>query len=142
MKPKINIWRFVYKAFLSGFPLLTYNPFTMNSFHTSFDVEPYSTYVNYKLENSQINYLNNYLLENTNNLKLEPVIIGKKMEKNYIIRRNIYTCTSPTFHCIKDEPITRCEINTYVKNKNGTIGTLILSYASNMLSMDPIKIFK
>jgi hypothetical protein len=142
MKPKMNILRFVYRAFLSGFPLLTYNPFTMNSFHTSFDVEPYSTYVNYKLENNQINYLNNYLLENTNNLKLEPVIIGKKMEKNYFISINIYNCTSPLFSFIKDEPITRCEINTYVKNENGTIGTLILSYASNMLSMDPVKIFK
>jgi hypothetical protein len=142
MKPKINILRFVYRAFLTGFPFITYNPFNTNTFQTSFDVQPYSTYVNYKLDNSDINYLNNYLFRNTNNLKLEPVSIGKEMEKNYFMSINIYNCTSPLFSFIKKEPITRCEINTYVKNEDGEIGTLILSYASNMLSMDPINIFK
>ena len=43
---------------------------------------------------------------------------------------------------MSDKEISRCEINTYVKNKKGDYGTLIIDYLCNDLSMDPVNIFK
>ena len=42
----------------------------------------------------------------------------------------------------EEKEITRCELNTYVKDHNGNYGTLIIDYLSNELSMDPLNIFK
>jgi len=133
----------IYRMFLTGFPILTYNPFTLNSFHTDFTVNKYSTYANYKLNDFQINYMNDYLNNNTNSLSMVPVKLDKNSpSEDYFISVNIYNCTSPLFNIFTHEPVTRCEINTYVQDKNGINGTLILDYTSNHLSMDPINLFR
>ena len=75
---KIFALKTIYRAFLTGFPILTYNPFTLNSFHTDFTVNQYSTYANYKLNTFQANYINEYLSNYTNSLKLLPIKIDKK----------------------------------------------------------------
>ena len=88
-------------------------------------------------------FLLNYVINNYNkNLVLTPVkIIKGEVPKNYL-SVNIYNCSSPLF-MNKNAQVTRCEINTYVKDtRNNKIGTLILDYVSNGLSMDPINIFK
>ena len=64
------------------------------------------------------------------------------LKKEYYLSINIYNCTSPIFNFLSKDPITRCEINTYVINEKGEIGTLIMDYTSNILSMDPDNIFK
>ena len=139
---KIFALKTIYRAFLTGFPILTYNPFTLNSFHTDFTVNQYSTYANYKLNTFQANYINEYLSNYTNSLKLLPIKIDKKSKEDYFISVNIYNCTSPLFNIFTNEPVTRCEINTYVQNQQGLNGTLIMDYTSNSLSMDPVNFFK
>ena len=42
--------KYIYKLFTSGFPLLSHNIFTNNPYHASFLVQPQSTYINYKLD--------------------------------------------------------------------------------------------
>lgn len=73
-------------------------------------------------------------------MTLIPIQIRPNMKHDYILSVNIYNCSSPVF-LNEEKEITRCEINTYVDN-NGTNGTLILDYASNELSMDPVNIIK
>ena len=36
---KFNLLKFVYRSFLTGFPLIAYNPFANNPFHTEFKVK-------------------------------------------------------------------------------------------------------
>lgn len=134
--------QFFYNGLLFGLPSITYNPINKNVLHAPFNVNEYSTYINYKLNKKEINIINNYLIEKTNNLKLEKISIFPDDNKHYFLSVNIYNCTSPIFSFIKDEPVTRCEINTYISNNNNEIGTLILDYTSNILSMDPDNIFK
>jgi len=38
--------------------------------------------------------------------------------------------------------IVRCELNTYVRASDGTLGTVILDYISNGISLDPVSLFK
>ena len=140
---KLFALKSIYRAFLTGFPILTYNPFTHNSFHTDFTVNKYSTYANYKLNDFQTNYLSEYLQNYTNSLKLLPVKIDKKsQDEDYFISVNIYNCSSPLFNIFDKNPVTRCEINTYVQNNDGVNGTLIMDYSSNRLSMDPDDFFR
>ena len=40
------------------------------------------------------------------------------------------------------EPVTRCEINTYIIDSTDNIGTLILDYASSQLSLDSFNLIK
>ena len=63
-------------------------------------------------------------------------------DKEYFISINIYNCTSPVFDFLTDGPATRCEINTYVVDKNNLKGTLIMDYISNIISLDPDNLFK
>lgn len=140
---KINILKYVYKSFMAGFPLLTYNPYSSNNFVSEYKIRPYSTYVNYELDFNQRVYLSNYLHVASNNLKMEPLKMFENDEEgSYYLSINIYNCTSPLFSLFTDEPVTRCEINTYVSNEKGEKGTLILDYCSNIISMDPKNIFK
>jgi hypothetical protein len=139
---KIFALKTIYRAFLTGFPILTYNPFTLNSFHTDFTVDRYSTYANYKLNNYQTNYIQNYINNYTDALQLVPIKLDKHSKEDYFISVNIYNCSSPLFHVFNPEHVTRCEINTYVQNKKGENGTLILDYTSNTLSMDPVNLFR
>ena len=140
---KLNILKYVYKSFLAGFPLLTYNPLNTNNFISEYTIKPYSTYINYELDFNQQLYLSNYLSVVSNNLDLQPIRMYKDDENaSYYISVNIYNCTSPLFSLFTNEPVTRCEINTYVINEKGEKGTLILDYCSNIISMDPNNIFK
>ena len=53
----------------------------------------------------------------------------------------MYNCTSPLFFN-QNAPVTRCEINTYVKTDSNEVGTVILDYTSNSLSLDPVHLYK
>lgn len=136
----IKFLKFFYKALITGLPLSTYNPLNNGVFHAPVEIKPFSTYVNYKLNFDEYNYLNTYLSENTNKLKLSKTKIHR--HNNYFLSINMYNCTSPMFDLVQKNDITRCEINTYVKNENNEFGTLITDYSSNFLSMDPDHIFK
>ena len=128
--PKINILKFVYNGLLMSMPSFTYNPINKNSLHAPLFVEPYSTYVNFKLDDSQTDYLNKYIKEYTNDLEMIPIKMNEIEDPSFYINVNIYNCTSPVFPNDNNK-IARCEINTYVKNRDGTKGTLILDYLSN-----------
>jgi len=112
-----------------------------------FTVKNYSTYINFKLDNEQKSIIENYINKYSKNLELVPIKLFLYDKPNYIISINFYNCSSPLFFNNNKE-ITRCEINTYVKdknikiNKNNNFGTLILDYNSNYLSLDPINLFK
>ena len=136
----IKLLKFVYRGLLTGMPLLTYNPITKNNFLAPMTVNPYSTYINIKLDTNQSETIQNYINQFTEELQLSEVSIkGYEKPSNYL-SLNIYNCTSPVF--LNDNEVTRFEINTYVKDKSGNYGTLILDYLSNSLSMDPVNIFK
>ena len=138
---KLNLLKFIYKGMLTGMPMLTYNPISMNTLNIPLEVLPYSTYLNFKLDENQSHYLNNYIKKYSSNLELVPINILSNEEKSNYLSINIYNCSSPGF-MNEEKEITRCEINTYVKGKDGKFGTLIIDYLSNELSMDPINIFK
>jgi len=145
-----NILNFFYNILLTGLPSISYNAINKNTLVAPFLVNSGSTYINYKLDNNQYNKLSKHLLKTTNNFKLRPIYIFKSNKKNeidnlkkeYYISINIYNCTSPIFSFLSKEPVTRCEINTYIINEKNEIGTLIMDYTSNILSMDPDNIFK
>ena len=136
-----KILKIFYNALLAGLPSLTYNPYNKNILHAPFSVNEYSTYINYKLDNNQIDVIKKYLKDNTDNFELLKTSIIDD-NKNYYLSVNIYNCTSPIFEFINSEPVTRCEINTYVVDKKGRLGTLIMDYDSNILSLDPDNLFK
>ena len=56
-----NFLKLFYSALLTGMPSLTYNPINKNILHAPFTVNEYSTYINYKLNDYQIDSINNYL---------------------------------------------------------------------------------
>ncbi len=131
-----------YNFMLGGMPALTSNPINKNILHAPFLVNSYSTYINYRLNNNQYNRIKHLLRTNDNNFNMEDTAILKKTEKEYFISINIYNCTSPVFDFLTDGPATRCEINTYVVDKNNLKGTLIMDYVSNIISLDPDNLFK
>ena len=137
---KFLLLRTLYKTILSVLPVITYNSFT-NNFFAPFQIQPYSTYVNFRLEPTQVAFLTAYVKNYTDNLELFPIKISRTDNPEYFISVNMYNCTSPLF--MTDTNITRCEINTYVRDTtNGKLGTLILDYCSNGLSLDPVDFFK
>ena len=138
---KFKLLKFVYNGILTGMPLVVYNPISKNTLNVPLVVSPESTYLNLRLDDEQTNYLDSYIKEYTNTLDIVPISIfpGEK-EANYL-SINVYNCSSSVF--MNDEKsITRCEINTYVRDKDGNYGTIILDYLCNDLSMDPVNIFK
>ncbi len=139
---KFNILKIIYKGILSGMPLLTYNPLTSNTFNLPLNVSPLSTYINFRLNDIQTSYLNKYIQNFNSDLEIVPInILEEDKDKYNYLSVNIYNCTSPVFFNDLNE-LTRCEINTYVKDKKGNYGTLIIDYLSNEFSMDPVNIFK
>ena len=136
----LKLLKFVYRGLLTGMPLLTYNPYNKNPFHAPMTVEKGSTYLNFKLDSKQTDYLTNYIHQYNNSLDIVPIKIKENENENYYLSINIYNCSSPIFN--SNESITRCEINTYVKDQNNNLGTLIIDYLCNDLSMDPVNIFK
>jgi len=135
-----NLLKLFYKTMLIGLPQYIYNPINNNNFLAPLTVKPFSTYVNFKLHEEQVDYLNKYIKKYSDSLTLVPLKISKYEFPTYYINVNIYNCTSPIL--MSNDNIIRCEINTYVKNADGTLGTLILDYVSNGLSLDPIDMFK
>ena len=134
--------KFVYNGLLTGMPLLTYNPFTKNPFMCDFNVKPYSTYLNYKLDDYQAFRLSNLISsknEGPSDFKLKKISILEGEKPSYYLSVNIYNCSLPIIP--KHKSITRLEVNTYVEY-NETVGTLIIDYCSDQLSMDPVNIFK
>tara|TARA_A100001015_G_scaffold319821_1_gene444025 strand:+ start:511 stop:1341 length:831 start_codon:yes stop_codon:yes gene_type:complete len=130
--------KFVYNGLLTGLPIITYNAYTKNNFMCEFNVKPYSAYLNYKLDDYQAFKIKKIFGFEENGFEMEKISIKKNEKPNYYLSVNIYNCTLPI---IPNKDVTRLEINTYVKN-NDSIGTMILDYSSNQLSMDPVNIFK
>ena len=137
-----SILKLFYSSMLFGMPPIMNNPINKNTLYSPFVVQPFSTYINFKLDKEQIDYIKLYLKKYSNNLKLVSSKINKNDTKDYYLSINIYNCTSPLFYMVSNEPITRCEINTYISNTNNITGTLIMDYVSNKLSIDPDNIFK
>ncbi len=144
---KLNLLRFVYRGLLTGMPMVTYNPITKVPIHIPFTIKPESTYINYKLNSSQVYDIQSYIHEYDQNLSMIPVnLLQNETNVSYYLSVNVYNCTSPIFFNDNQE-ISRLEINTYVQKwnyskQNYDKGTLILDYTSNALSMDPINVFK
>ena len=134
--------KFFYNFMLSGMPSLMVNPVNKNILYAPFLVNSYSTYINFQLNNNQYNRIKHFLRTNDNNFDILDTSILKKTNKEYFISINIYNCTSPVFDFLTDGPATRCEINTYVVDKNNLKGTLIMDYVSNIISLDPDNLFK
>jgi len=132
--------QFIYSCLLCGVPQYSMNPLNQNRILAELNVQQYSSYVNYKLNDTQVNVLNNYIKEYNDDLDIVPIKLSKYSYPNYYLSVNMYNATSPIMMTNKD--IIRCELNTYVKTKDGVLGTLILDYVSNTLSMDPVNIFK
>ena len=139
---KFSFLKFVYNGILSGMPIVTYNPITQNTLNVPLTVLPYSTYINFKLSDAQSQYLSDYIGDYTNDLELVSIPMTPQDTPSNYLSVNVYNCTSPVF-MNEAQVVTRCEINTYVRDKrNGALGTLIIDYLSNGLSMDPLNIFK
>ena len=134
-----NFLKFVYNSMLFGMPMVTYNPYNKVPIHIPATVDDGSTYINVKLNDDEKNYLESYIHKYNNSLKIVPISILQDEKPESYLSINIYNCSSPVF--MKDSKITRCELNTYVSDGNN-IGTLIIDYLSNDLSMDPVNIFK
>tara|TARA_B100000035_G_scaffold314279_1_gene330134 strand:+ start:9303 stop:10088 length:786 start_codon:yes stop_codon:yes gene_type:complete len=134
--------KFVYNALLTGMPSLMNNPINKNILNAPFSVNEFSTYINYKLDSQQLNAINEFLIEKDNGMNLAPSSILNEESKDYYLSINIYNCTSPLFDFISNDPVTRCELNIYVKDSLNNKGTLIMDYESNILSLDPENIFK
>ena len=139
--PKILLKGF-YNFMLIGLPTATYSPLNNKSiFHAPVKIDSTSTYINYKIPKNKFNIVNKYIKDYNKDLSLIPTRISSDLAE-YYISINIYNCSSPIFNSVTKEPVTRCEINTYVVNEKGEEGTLILDYTSNFLSLDPVNIFK
>lgn len=125
----LNFKKMFYKSVvLTGIPSFTYNPFRNSHFLVDFTVLNGSAYFNYKLNQKQVQKLNNSLSQNIIPVKL----YDDDPNPEYYISVNVYKCKSPLF-----EETVRCEVNTYVEN-----GTVILDYSANLISIDPVHYFK
>lgn len=136
------ILRFFYKAMLTGMPIAMFNPYTNNRLLAPCTIKSGSTYINYRLNEEQINTIQNYIGDD---LKLIPTTLSYPealSDRPYYLSINIYNCTSPLFKFVSDEEVTRCEINTYIKDKMNNTGTLIIDYTSNKGSIDPVTMYQ
>jgi len=96
-----------------------------------------STWVNFHVDKETISTAIN-LAGNPKRWEPVPVDFLDGHGANHVLSLNMYHCTSPVFG---DEPIVRAELNSYVQGADGTLGTLVLAYASDALSMDPDSLF-
>ncbi len=132
--------QFIYSCLLCGVPQYSMNPLNQNRILAELNVKPYSTYINYRLNNNQVNILNNYIKNYSEELNIVPIKLSKYDYPHYYLSINMYNATSPIM--MTNDNLIRCELNTYVKTNDGILGTLILDYVSNTLSMDPVNVFK
>ena len=135
-----TILKTVYKTLLLGVPRILFNPFVDSNLLVPLDIDEISTYINYKLSSNDVCHLTNYIQKYNDSLELTPVKILDDDDEDYYLSINIYNCTSPIF--LTDQPVTRCEINTYVVDKFNNYGTVIIDYITNGQSMDPISLFR
>ena len=132
--------QFIYSCLLCGIPQYSMNPLNQNRILAELNVKPYSTYINYRLDNKQVALLNDYVKNYSQDLDIVPIKLSKYDNPHYYLSINMYNVTSPIM--MTDKDLIRCELNTYVKTSDNILGTLILDYVSNTLSMDPVNIFK
>lgn len=139
---KLALLKLIHGGLLTGMPSLVYNPLTRTPLNIPLTIAPNSVYLNFKLSPDSCEHLTEYINSYTDKLSITPISMYPNEKKSKYLSVNIYNCTSPAFlNC--EKWTTRCEINTYVKDKEtGTYGTLILDYLSNDLSMDPVNLFK
>lgn len=128
---------------LTGMPLIMYNPYSNTPMLAPCTVKSGSTYINYKLTPEQHDNIQKYI---GHDLELIPSMMSTDENENerlaYYLSINIYNCSSPLFKLVSNEDVTRCEINTYIKNKKDQEGTLIIDYVSNKGSIDPVYIYQ
>lgn len=149
MITKSRILRVFYNALLTGMPIISNNAYNKNTLYASFTVDNDSTYINYKLNRDDYTKIYNYINNDDinpkyldNKLDIKKIGILKDDSLDYYLSINIYNCTSPLFNTVTTDYVTRCEINTYVIDKDHNLGTLIIDYASNYLSLDPDNLIK
>ena len=142
MNLKSRLLRVLYNSMLTGMPAVMNNPYNKNTLHAPFKVDKLSVYINYKLTVSQYESINKYLDDSKSTLKLTKTSILKDDNRDFFLSINIYNCTSPLFSIVTQEPVTRCEINTYIIDSTDNIGTLILDYASSQVSLDSFNLIK
>ena len=130
----------LFKTITLTMPNVMYNPLANNRLYVPIDIKPHSTYINFKLNTEQVNNLNHYVSNFNESLTLVPITLYENDKANYYLSVNIYNSTSPIF--MTENNIVRCELNTYVMDKSGTKGTLILDYMTDGPSMDPVSLFK
>ena len=135
----MKLLRFIYRGFMTGMPLVVYNPYRDINFHAPFTISPNSLYINYKLTDYEKNTIEREINSYGEHFTIMPIKMKHHEDPNYYLSINIYNCTSPLF--LNDKGMTRFEINTYVSNGKQN-GTIIIDYLSNSLSMDPVNIFK
>ena len=128
--PKIAL-KSIYNFILVGLPITTYSPLNDKSiFHAPAKILESSTYINYRLEDENLNIIEKYIKDYNEDFSLIKTRIASE-KKGYYLSINIYNCTSPIFQQYSTDPVSRCEINTYIKNSKGEEGTLIIDYTSN-----------
>ena len=131
-----GVLKFVYSALLTGMPSLTYNPINKNILHAAFDVNQYSTYLNFRLNDNEINTITKFIEKNNDDFKIAKInLLENNDDKDFFLSVNIYNCSSPIFSFIDENYVTRCEVTVYVYDKNNVKSTLILDYTSNQLSL-------
>ena len=82
--------QFIYSCLLCGVPQYSMNPLNQNRILAELNVKPYSTYINYKLNQSQVNLLNNYIKEYNDDLDIVPIKLSKYSYPNYYLSINMY----------------------------------------------------
>ena len=71
----INYLKNFYRFMMVGLPQYVYNPISNNNFLAPLSVQPYSTYVNFKLDEYQVDYLNRYIQEYSDKLTIVPLLL-------------------------------------------------------------------
>lgn len=126
---------------LAGMPSITFNPINQNTLLVPLTLAPESTYLNFKLDDHQVGVLNRRIQKYSKDLEIVPIRLYPSESKSSYLSVNVYNCSSHAFMNNAKET-TRCEVNTYIRDKKGNYGTLIIDYLSNEFSMDPVNVFK
>jgi hypothetical protein len=116
--PKIAL-KSIYNFILVGLPITTYSPLNEKSiFHAPAKILESSTYINYRLEDENLNIIEKFIKDYNEDFSLIKTRIASE-KKGYYLSINIYNCTSPLFQQYSNDPVSRCEIyRLSAKNKN------------------------
>jgi len=77
-----NLLKFIYSGLLCTVPQYSMNPINQNRILAELNIKPYSTYINYKLNENQVELLNNYVKNYSKELDLVPIKSRNKKIKN------------------------------------------------------------